>query len=118
MANSSRCDFCSIVDCNLGIQSFVKLSVKDLSEILEEENEKKQKIGDKLMKHNQMELIRLFNLGEGFQYQKFNNLALDKLRKYKDNESDLGNKRVMIFNQSIPFCFKLNCSIWGQETRC
>ena len=96
MANSIVCDFCCNDDCKLGVQKFVKVSDQFLSEILELENKKrigkkKHKIGDKLIDHNQKELVRLFNLGEGFQYQKFNNLALDKLRTDSDNAEDLGN---------------------------
>ena len=102
MATSSVCDFCSIGDCNLGVQKFEKVPNRFLRDILELENKKKQKISDKLMKHNQKELVRLFNLGEGFQYQKFNNLALDKLRTDRDNAGDLGNnfkdKSSFIFN--------------------
>ena len=49
MATSRNCDFCSIPDCNLGVQKFVKVTGKYLSDILEEENgmggkKKKQKI--------------------------------------------------------------------------
>ena len=93
----ANCDFCSISDCNLGVQKFVKVSEKSLSDILEEENvcgghkSKKQKIGHKLMSQNNKELIKIFNLGEGFQYQKFNNLALDKLRTERENTGNLGN---------------------------
>ena len=98
MATSSDCDFCSNPICNLGVQDFVQVTEKYLSDILEEEsgvgNKKKkqpQKIGHKLMNYYDKELIKIFNLGEGFQLQKFNHLALDKLRKEKDRDEDLGN---------------------------
>ena len=102
MAGSgAKCDFCSVPDCNLGVQKFVKVSEKSLSDILEEENvdggqKGKQKIGHKLMSQNDKELIKIFNLGKGFRYQKFNNLALDKLRTDGDNAEDLG-KLFIVF---------------------
>ena len=93
--STANCDFCSIPDSNLGVQNFVKVTEKRLSDILKEENgegskKKKQKIGHKLMSQNNKDLIKIFNLGEGFRNQKFNNLALDKLRTDKDNAEDLG----------------------------
>ena len=96
MAGSiADCDFCSFPDNNLGVQNFVKVTEKLLRDILKEESgdtgkKTKQKIGHKLMSQNDKQLIRIFNLGEGFQNQKFNNLALDKLRKDRDNAHDLG----------------------------
>ena len=93
--STANCDFCSIPDGNLGVQNFVKVTEKHLIDILKEESgdtakKLKQKIGHKLMSQNDKQLIRIFNLGEGFQNQKFNNLALDKLRKDRDNAHDLG----------------------------
>ena len=90
-----HCDFCSIVDCSLGVQKFVKVTDKYLSDILQEENfgggmKKKQKIGHKLMNHYDLELRHIFSLGEGSKHEKFNNLALDKIRTVRENAKDLG----------------------------
>ena len=96
---SANCDFCSIPDNNLGVQNFVKVTEKYLSDILKEESgdtgkKLKQKIGHKLMSQNDQQLIRIFNLGDGFQNQKFNNLALDKLRKDRENADGLGKLSI------------------------
>ena len=103
---SANCDFCSIPDSNLGVQNFVKVTEKCLSDILKEESgdtgkKLKQKIGHKLMSQNDKQLIRIFNLGEGFQNQKFNNLALDKLRKDRENADGLGKLSIFQIDQ---FC--------------
>ena len=84
------CNFCSIRDCILGIQKIVKITEKQLSDILKEESDKKQKIGNKLMKQNDKQLCKTFNLDKESKKQKFNNLALDKIRTDKDNAEDLG----------------------------
>ena len=67
MATSRDSDFCSIPDCSLGVQKFVK--VKNLSDILEEENgvggkKKKQKIGHKVMSHYDRYLKHIFGFCE------------------------------------------------------
>ena len=106
--SSSDCDFCCISDCYLGVQR-LKGSEKCLNEILEEENDggvgskkNKQKIGHKLMCHYDSELVKTFNLGTGFKHEKFNNLALDKIRKDKDGANDIGNEKVFKASSS-PF---------------
>ena len=98
MAESGvNCDFCSKVGCYLGVKNLCKATDQYLSDILKQENignakkkKQQQKIGHKLMSQNDKDLIKIFNLGEGFRKQKFNNLALDKLRTDKDNAEDLG----------------------------
>ena len=104
----ANCDFCSIQDCSLGVQKFVKVTETSLSHILEEENvgsgkKKKQKIGHKLSGHYDQELRHIFSLGEGFKHEKFNNLALDKLRKDKDNTEDLGKYRRDLMGHCLIF---------------
>ena len=92
------CDFCSVSDCILGFQKFVKVSKKCLKEILEEENgggllKKKQKIGHKLMSHHERFLKYIFEFNSGDELiQRFNNLALDKIRNDKGEFDDLGTK--------------------------
>ena len=67
---------------------------------------KKQKIGQKLMNQNEKELLKIFNLVEGFQYQTFNNLALDKIRIDTDNAQDLGKiKQTICFPKLLCIFF-------------
>ena len=99
MATSHDCDFCSIPDSNIGVQKFVKVTEKSLSDILEEENEvggkkKKQKIGHKLMSHYDKYLKHIFGFCEKDELsKKFNFLALDKIRTQNGTDvDDIGNK--------------------------
>ena len=89
-------------------------SEKTLSEILKDESgdggkKKKQKIGHKLSGHYDQELRHIFSLGEGFKHEKFNNLALDKIRKDRDNTEDLGKYRRDLMGHGLIFaCFSIN----------
>ena len=91
-SEAKECDFCSLSYCNLGIQNLEQISGKFLEDILQDESGKKQRIGNKVKEQNDRYLRHIFNLGKGFEKEKFNNLALDKLRKDKQKESELGNK--------------------------
>ena len=92
-----NCDCCTNDYSDIGVSKLDKISDKDLKEILKEESGgKKQKVGNNLKAQNDRILRHLFNLGEGFEKSNdrrftFNNLALDKIRKEKENTSDLGN---------------------------
>ena len=82
------CDFCSLPSSNLGLKCMRKISEKNLQDILEKESGgKQQKIGNKQKTHYDRYLRYIFNLGEGF--ENINYLALDKIRKNKDDDHGL-----------------------------
>ena len=133
MATAHNCDFCSNSDCNLGVQDLIKVTHKYLSDILKEESgfndkKKKHKVGNKLMGHYNSYLKYVYGLTDGLD-QKFNNLALDKIRTDKDNAVNLGKYITSmgkccyyIVNNTMQECyvflcikFQLNCSTWEME---